>query len=121
MNEKGRDAETLLAMMTRFGYQLKVPHLKTLTHHLSNLDGRGTDWTPGYLRAIAKGQLQASARVLDAIERCDRFPPPDPEANSYSIPTLVCECGTRFVPNRTDRSFCYVCRPVRHRKGHIGT
>lgn len=102
------DSGALLGLMASSGYSMAVPELRVLAEHLSKLDGRVAPWTPSYLRAIAKGQLQASARMRDAIERSrNDFPPPKLASKAR------CKCGRPFVPNRSYRRTCYQCRKVR--------
>jgi len=108
----------VLALLNRYGYRLVPGHLKPLMQHLSNLDRRDNPWTTDYLIAVAKGQLKASKRLLNAIDRCMRFwSPPDPEANEYGLPSTRCDCGAVFVPNTPWRVHCYRCRRPRIGKG----
>lgn len=112
------DAEKLLELMASAGYRMVRKDLTELARHLSNLDGRGTAWTPSYLMAVAKGQLGASSRLLDAMERCAIWKPPKPGwiRNEFRLDPRQCPCGEYFMPNAMTRIRCYKCQPIRSKK-----
>jgi hypothetical protein len=87
--------------------------MNRLAQHLSNLDGRVVPWTGGYLVALARGSLKASARMLDAIERARRFPPPALESIDPGRAIIIeCpSCGHGFIPNVPWRKRCELCSP----------
>jgi hypothetical protein len=112
MTSKGQTA--ILGLLNKSGYRLVRADCRMLGEHLGRLAGKGRPWGADYLMAVAKDQLDAGKSLLEAIGRCDRYPPPPLEsvyARQYLMPSLICVCGRVFIPNVPWRRKCYDCHP----------
>jgi len=86
--------------------------LEPLANSLSLVAGKSPPWTWRYLHSIFRGNLQASPRILEAIQGFDK------KSMKEWFDEKVCpSCGRLFLPNVPWRDKCPVCSPPKERGG----